>query len=147
MLLSKSCSYGIRAAIYIATQNHEQYVSIREIAEQLNISFHFLTKILQVLTKENIIVSVKGPKGGVGLKKNPNEITILDIIHAVDCDNIFDECVLGLPGCSDENPCPMHSTWGVLRKDLHNMLQQETIEDLANQVKNKSIRLSDINSI
>ena len=146
MLLSKSCSYGIRAAIFIATQNDQQYVPIKEIADNLNISFHFLTKILQILTKAGIVDSVKGPKGGVGFKKNPNEITILDIIHAVDCDNIFDDCVLGLPGCSDDNPCPMHGSWGILRKDLYNMLQKETIEDLAIQVKNKSIRLNDINS-
>ena len=146
MLLSKTCSYGIRAAIYIATQNGQHYVPIKEISDTMNISFHFLTKILQMLTKEGLIESVKGPGGGVGLKRKPNEITILDIIHAVECDNIFDECVLGLPGCSDENPCPMHSSWGVLRKDLHNMLQQETIEDLANQVIDKSIRLYDINS-
>ena len=141
MLLSKTCSYGIRAAIYIAVQKDLQYIPIKEIADTLNISFHFLTKILQILTKEGIIESVKGPGGGVGLRRNPSEITILDIIHAIDCDGIFDECVLGLPGCSDKNPCPMHSTWGVLRKDLYNMLQKETLEDLALQVRNKSIRL------
>jgi len=141
MLLSKSCSYGIRASIYIATQQNKQYVPIKEIAKTLNISFHFLTKILQILTKKGIIDSVKGPGGGVGLKRKPNEITILDIIHAVDNDNIFDECVLGLPGCSDENPCPMHSTWGILRKDLYKMLQKETLDNLAMQVKNESIQL------
>jgi Rrf2 family protein len=141
MLLTKTCSYGIRAAIYIATQNYKQYVPIKEIAKTLNISFHFLTKILQILTKEGIIDSVKGPGGGVGLSRKSGEITILDIIHAVDGNNIFDECVLGLPGCSDNNPCPMHGTWGVLRKDLFNMLQKETLEDLATQVKNKIIQL------
>jgi len=141
MLLSKSCSYGIRAAIYLATQSSQHYIPIKEIANTLNISFHFLTKILQILTKERIIDSVKGPGGGVGLKRESNEITILDIINAVDGNNIFDECVLGLPGCSDDNPCPMHSTWGILRKDLYTMLQKETLGDLALQVKNKSIQL------
>ena len=145
MLLSKTCSYGIRAAIYIATQNGKQYVPIKEIADTLNISFHFLTKILQILTKDGIVESVKGPGGGVGLRRNSTEITILDIIHAIDRDSVFEECVLGLPGCSDENPCPMHSTWGMLRKDLYNMLQNETIADLASQVKDNSIRLYDSN--
>lgn len=145
MLLTKTCTYGIRAAIYIATQNGQQYVPIKEIAETLNISFHFLTKILQKLSKEGFIESVKGPGGGVGLRRNPTEITILDIIHAIDRDSVFEECVLGLPGCSDENPCPMHNTWGMLRKDLYNMLQNETIADLASQVKDKSIRLFENN--
>lgn len=141
MLLSKTCSYGIRAAIYIAVQKDLRYVPIKEIAETLKISFHFLTKILQILTKKGIIESSKGPGGGVGLRIDPSEISILDIIYAIDSSDIFKECVLGLPGCSKENPCPMHSTWGVLRLDLYEMLRNETLEGLASQVINKSILL------
>ncbi len=83
MLLSKTCSYGIRAAIYIAVQKDQQYVPIKEISETLKISFHFLTKILQILTKKGIIESIKGPGGGVGLRIDPSEISILDIIYAI----------------------------------------------------------------
>ena len=143
MLLSKQCAYAIRATIYLAAQQDKRYVPIREIAGTLHLSFHFLTKIFQTLTGANIIESVKGPKGGVTLKKHQEYITILDIIHIIDGENIFDDCVLGLPGCSDQNPCPMHSTWGMLRKDLYQKLKKETLEDLAFQVNNKSIQLYD----
>ena len=141
MLLSRQCAYAIRATIYLAAQEEKKFVPIGEIAKTLHLSFHFLTKIFQTLTGANIIESVKGPKGGVTLKKHPENITILDIIHIIDGENIFDDCVLGLPGCSDENPCPMHSTWGLLRKDLYQKLKKETLEDLAFQVNNKSIQL------
>ena len=141
MLLSKQCAYAIRATIYLAAQEEKKYVPIRDIAKKLHLSFHFLTKIFQTLTGANIIESVKGPKGGVTLKIQPENITILDIIHIIDGEDIFDECVLGLPGCSDENPCPMHSTWGHLRKDLYMLLKKETLKDLAFQVNNKSIQL------
>ena len=143
MLLSKQCAYAIRATIYLAAQEEKKYVPIREIAKTLHLSFHFLTKIFQTLTAANFIESVKGPKGGVKLKKHPANITILDIINIIDGEEIFDDCVLGLPGCSDENPCPMHSTWGLLRKDLYQKLKKETLEGLAFQVNNKSIQLFD----
>lgn len=144
MLLSKKCSYAIRAIVYVASKNEVKFVPIKEIAESLNISFHFLTKILQTLTETKFISSVKGPGGGVGLTKNPQELTILDIMHVFNCDNIFNDCILGLPGCDDNNPCPMHKSWASLSKELHDILQKETVADLATQVRNKNIRLSEI---
>ena len=141
MLLSKTCAYAIRATIYLAIQKEKQFVPIKEIAETLNLSFHFLTKIFQTLTKADFLESVKGPKGGVSLKKQPSETTIFDVIQIIDGKDIFNECVLDLPGCSDETPCPMHNTWGQLRKDLNKMLKTKTLESLALQVRNKSILL------
>jgi Rrf2 family protein len=144
MLIPKKCSYGIRAIVYIASKNEMQFVPIKEIADSLNISFHFLTKILQTLSESGILTSVKGPRGGVGLNKNPAELTILDIMRAFSCNNIFDDCILGLPGCDENNPCPMHKSWASLRMELHALLQRETVAELAMQVRNKNIRLSEI---
>ena len=76
--LSKTCTYGILAALYVASKDENKFVSIREISEELNISFHFLTKILQILTHENIMTSYRGPRGGVALVKDINKITILE---------------------------------------------------------------------
>ncbi|NUM71915.1 MAG: Rrf2 family transcriptional regulator, partial [Ignavibacteriaceae bacterium] len=64
MIFSKATIYGIKSIVYVAKQqNGKDYVSIREIAEKLEIPFHFLTKILQKLTHAGIIVSSKGVKG------------------------------------------------------------------------------------
>ncbi|HCT51303.1 MAG TPA: transcriptional regulator, partial [Balneola sp.] len=65
MLLSKSCVYGLRASIYLASKSDEEFNSIKEMSDKLEISFHFLTKILQQLTAESLMVSYKGPKGGI----------------------------------------------------------------------------------
>ena len=67
MIFSKSCVYGLRAMIYLASIPREGYVSIKSLSDKLDISFHFLTKILQELTAAELMESMKGPKGGVRL--------------------------------------------------------------------------------
>ncbi len=79
--------------------------------------------------------------GGVALVKKPSEISIYDIIALIDGKKIFDDCLLGIPGCSEHTPCPLQRSWGVLREDLRHMLQSETLEELADQLKKGSIRL------
>lgn len=144
MLLSKSCIYAIRASIYLAVNRRRTLIPIKEVADTLSISFHFLTKILQILKQENIIDSVKGPNGGVGLLRQPHEISLYDIIIAVDGDAIFEKCILGLPGCSDDNPCPMHHIWRHSKADLTHNIQNETLNALAEKIEQGEIRLFDI---
>ena len=102
MLFSKSCIYGIRAAIYLALHENRRFVPIREISDTLDISFHFLTKILQVLTQTGLIKSEKGPKGGVALLHSSKNISLYDVINTVDGSSVFDDCIMGFPGCSDD---------------------------------------------
>ena len=86
-ILSKSAIYGIRATLYIALseeQNDHPHTSIRKISDDLDISFHFLTKILQTLTQQGIIGSARGPKGGVHLARPTKEVSLLDIITAIE---------------------------------------------------------------
>ncbi|MFU8811484.1 MAG: RrF2 family transcriptional regulator, partial [Balneolaceae bacterium] len=64
-MLSKSCTYGLRAAVLLATKEKEVYVTIKELSDELDISFFFLTKVLQQLTKAELLESYKGPNGGV----------------------------------------------------------------------------------
>ncbi len=69
-VLSKATVYGLRALVFMASEKERTgYVSISEIAERLNISFHFLTKTFQTLTQHGILESYRGPNGGVALTK------------------------------------------------------------------------------
>ncbi len=145
MILSRACNYGILATLYIAKEqknsgNH--YMSIKRLSEELNISFHFLTKILQTLTSEGILNSHKGPKGGVMLARKPNDVTILDLIYAIDGPDIFTECVLGLPGCGNERPCPLHNQWELVRENLRQMFGSKTLDDTAGEIEEMKLRLS-----
>ncbi len=143
MLLSKSCIYGLRASIYIASTRDEQFMSIREIADKLDISFHFLTKILQALTQEGIMNSYRGPKGGIMLAKNANTISIFDIVKAIDGNEVFTECFLGLPHCGSATPCPLHEQWAGIRANIAKVLATTTLADLAAKVSTLHYRLTE----
>ncbi|MEX0685553.1 MAG: Rrf2 family transcriptional regulator [Balneolales bacterium] len=144
MVLSKACTYGMLASLYVAkeTTRENEYVSIRLMSDELNISFHFLTKILQKLTKAGILISLKGPNGGVALSRAPKLITMLDIVIAIDGPNLFTECLLGLPGCGSQKPCPVHEKWASAREDLRIMFQGKTLADTSHDVEALNLRLS-----
>jgi Rrf2 family transcriptional regulator, iron-sulfur cluster assembly transcription factor len=142
MLLSKSCVYGVQAAIYVAALPKNEYVSIQEIAGKLNISFHFLTKVLQNLTQSGIMVSYRGPNGGIALARPSSSVSLADIIEAIDGSEIFYECLLGLPGCGSDDPCPAHENWTLMRTRLHNLCRTLTLEELGKRANQLNVRLA-----
>ena len=142
MILSKSCIYGIQAAIFVAASKDESYVSIQKIAEELNISFHFLTKVLQQFTQCGIMTSYRGPNGGVALAKSSDKISLYDLIACIDGPAIFTECMLGLPGCGIATPCPAHDEWVDMRAKMYSICRKSTLADLAEKSKKLNIRLS-----
>ncbi len=144
-MLSKTCIYGIRATLYVATQNTDKYLPINQIADALDISFHFLTKILQLLTQKDIMKSYRGPNGGIALAKAPEDIFISDIIKAIDGDDLFKECILGLPGCGELKPCPMHDEWGNIRAQITYMFSKTSVKEMAERIVRDNLRISDIN--
>ena len=145
-MLSKSCVYGIRAVLYLTLNDHRQFVSIKEISQKLDISFHFLTKILQILTQQGLIVSFKGPTGGVKLGRDPKSISVLDIIIILDGDDLFEQCILGLPGCQDQKPCPLHDDWKMQREQIKHKFKMTDLKSLAVKIKNDNLRLYEINN-
>ena len=142
MIFSKSCVYGLRAMIYLSSISREDYVSIKGLSEKLDISFHFLTKILQELTAADLLESMKGPKGGVRLTKSGSEITLKEVVKAVDGSAIFTECVLGLPGCGSEEPCPMHSMWEETRDEINDVFMNTSLRDMSKEGKEKDLRIT-----
>ena len=143
MVLSKACSYGILATLYLArNKKQDEYVSIRDISDDLNISFHFLTKILQTLTENGLVVSLRGPKGGVTLAKDSHSTSLYDIIVAIDGPELFTECILGLPGCGKAKPCPMHDHWQSEREQLKANFQKKSLADVSGKVDEFKLRLS-----
>ncbi len=142
MVFSKSCVYGLRASIYLASKSRDDYVSIKDLSETLDISFHFLTKILQQLTAAKLLESMKGPKGGVRLSRSANEIMLKDVVIAIDGPAIFTECVLGLPGCGSQKPCPLHDMWEGTRDEIDNVFNNNTLFDMSKKGKEKDLRIT-----
>lgn len=145
MLLSKACIYGIRASLYIAAVRHDErkFVPIHIISDRLELSFHFLTKILQQLTTAGLLESYKGPNGGVTFSRDAKEIKIIEIIKAIDGDKLFTECILGLPGCGHNRPCPIHEKWGQTREGLKILFENTSLHEIADKAARENLRLSD----
>ena len=131
MILSKSCIYGLRASVYLASKKKDDFITIKNLSDDLNISFHFLTKVLQQLTKAEILESYKGPNGGVKLAKPAHSVTFLDVVLSIDGKYMLSECILGLPVCGELNPCPLHDEWHQLKENLRSMMANITLEELS----------------
>ncbi|MEZ4948078.1 MAG: Rrf2 family transcriptional regulator [Saprospiraceae bacterium] len=131
-MFSKACKYGIRAAIFIAVKTREgQKSGVVEISDTLNVPKAFLAKILQKLVKADLISSTKGPYGGFYLSEENMKKTVDHIITCIDGDDLFKGCVLGLPVCSESNPCPLHEKVYPFREGIYYQMRHQTIADLA----------------
>ncbi|MBO0323764.1 Rrf2 family transcriptional regulator [Muricauda sp. CAU 1633] len=132
-MFSKACEYGIRAAVYVALQSLEgRRVSVIEIAEEIDSPIAFTAKILQQLSKNDIINSVKGPTGGFEIEREDMDaVKLSKIVKAIDGDNIYVGCGLGLRECNADKPCPLHDKFVDIRTDLRTMLQNTSLFELA----------------
>ncbi|RMH60761.1 MAG: Rrf2 family transcriptional regulator [Bacteroidetes bacterium] len=126
-MLSRRCTYGLQAALFLASQERGAYIPIQRISECLGLSFHFLTKVLQHLTHHGLLRSLRGPHGGVALARPPGQITLKEIVVAIDGPDLFEACVLGLPGCGEQKPCPLHEDWKEVRGCLRNAFAGTTL--------------------
>lgn len=139
-ILSNTCKYAIRASIYLALNEGESNkIGIKKISEDLDIPTPFLGKILQTLVKHKVLSSTKGPHGGFGLAKNPEEISLLEIIEIIDGMDMFYECLIGLPTCKDHDPnfvpCPLNKKFRPISRQLYNLFQNETIANLKYEIE------------
>jgi len=136
-MLSTRCKYGLRAAMYVAAQPPGQYVSIRRISTSLDISFHFLTKILQCLTEKGIFISHRGPHGGVLFARSPGEVTFQDIIEAIEGSSVFTGCMLGLPTCRRKTGCPLRDKWLEEQLRITSLFRETRLDTLVHMLPDK----------
>lgn len=136
-MFSKSAEYAIRAMTFLAGQPSGKLTGAREISRAEKIPVPFLWKILQNLARRRLIRSFKGVRGGYELARPAEEISLGDIAEATDGGDRVTSCVLGLPECSDENPCPLHTPWKDIRGKLTDMMEQTSLADLADVVRKR----------
>ena len=128
-MFSKSCEYTIRAIIYIAKKKADgSKASYREIANEIDAPEQFIAKVLQLLCQKGFITSFKGPTGGFYISKASKKTTLAQIVKAIDGDQIFKGCSLGLKTCSESKPCPLHEQFKPIRKEIHDVLKSYTID-------------------
>ena len=135
-MFSKSCEYGLQAMIYIALHGESQRkVRLEEIANALLIPQPFLSKVLQLLVRHNIIGSLKGRSGGYYLLKPAKKITLIDIIKTIDGIKFLDNCSIGINNCSDKNPCPFHDDFKQIKERYIEVLKNKSLGDLGDNIR------------
>ncbi len=142
-MFSKACEYAIKSAIYIAEQSLSgNRVNVKEVSQAVNAPEAFTAKILQQLCRENLLESSRGKTGGfIFNKEKIQQIKIYDIIKVIDGEGIFTSCGLGLKECSEENPCPVHEDFKIVRENLYQMARKFSLHDLAVKTEQGIFRL------
>jgi Rrf2 family transcriptional regulator, iron-sulfur cluster assembly transcription factor len=141
-MFSKACEYGIRAMIYIAHKSGEaERVGIKDIAKSVDSPEAFLAKILQDLSRKGLVQSVKGPNGGFFLEKKGLQVSLADVVSAIDGDQLFNGCGLGLKVCSEKNPCPIHDEFKAIRNKLKALLENTRVSEFTEDLSRGLLHL------
>ena len=145
LIFSKSCEYAFQAVLFLAKKENGKPIHLLDVASSLRIPHHFLSKVLQMLTRHEIVKSYKGQNGGFELGRNASDIRLIDIVRTVDGDAFLSHCVMGFPSCGDEKPCPVHTDWKDAKGTIVRMLNEKTIEDLSKHMDDKLSLLDALN--
>ena len=139
MRVTKWGECGILCALYLAKKQGAAPVGAAEIAETQGIDLPYTQQILQRLRKGEVVESVRGPRGGYKLQRPPSEITLKDILYAVEgdtfqiiCDHAPLHPEVDEPSrCSTRESCSLHGVWQDLRLAIDKLLEERTLQDLA----------------
>lgn len=135
-MLSKQSKYAIRGMLYLAQNaSKENKLTSKQVAEKTGIPVSFLAKIFQKLSRQDLVLAVKGPKGGFYLSEKEMKNCLLDIISCIDGLESFTTCYIGLPHCSDKKPCPVHHVAAAWRDQLLAELRVKTLADLIEETE------------
>ena len=137
-MLSNACKYAIRSVLYLSVNfTDNTKVGVKKIAEELKVPQPFLSKLLQQLTKNDLVSSSKGPAGGFYLSEKNLNNTVWDIIKCIDGTTKFDNCFMGLSSCNDLNPCPVHFTVAPFKQKLMIDFKDKSIQQFSEDIKIK----------
>ncbi len=137
-MISTPCKYAIRSCIYLSLNEHCcNKIGVKQISENLKIPAPILSKVINILVKHKLLFSTKGPNGGVCLARPASEISLLDIIAAMDGMDFFESCLIGSPMCTkNELHCPVHDKYYPIREQLKNLFSSINIKELSEEIKN-----------
>lgn len=142
-MLSNTCKYGLRAIVYIAGKsNNGEKIGIKKISADLELPMPFLAKILQSLAKKKILLSSKGPNGGFSLARPSKEIYLIEVVKAIDGDDVFSRCVMHNDNCKsiDKNKiaCALHGDYVKQRRSIEIVFENKSVYSLVSTARNSA---------
>ena len=109
---------------------------MKDVAKAIDSPEAYTSKILQQLSRNNIIQSEKGPTGGFSVEKEKiDQLNLSMIVSAIDGDSIYEGCGLGFHHCNENKPCVIHHQYKTIRDDLKTMLENTLLVDLSEDIE------------
>jgi Rrf2 family transcriptional regulator, iron-sulfur cluster assembly transcription factor len=147
MMLSRASKYAILSTLFLCEHSSvDKKISVKVIAESIDVPSPFLAKLFQQLVRGKIISSTKGPNGGFYLTEANSKKNVCDIIENIDGLNKLNDCFLGLNECDSKNPCPVHFIVEPFKNNILGKFRDKTIMEFAQEIaeKGRVLTLKDI---
>ncbi len=129
--ISRKGDYAIRGMVYLAGQPPDRVVLAGEIARAMDVPPQFLAKIFQQFVKLRLVRSYRGSGGGFQLGRPPEQITLCEIVEAVEGPIMPNFCLMSGGVCGREKGCTVHPVWRRVQKSIVDILSGVTLKDLA----------------
>jgi len=133
MQITRQADYALRAMLYLTKLDHNQRAATSQIAVEQHIPPSFLAKIISQLSIAGLIHTSRGARGGVSLARSPEEISILEVVEAIDGPLALNECTQNPSACVFGETCPLHSLWCETQAQLVDRLRNTTFAQFAGQ--------------
>lgn len=117
MQITRQADYAVRAVLFLADLSEGEKASTSQIAKDMDIPLSFLAKIIAQLSVAGLLKTMRGARGGVTLSREPHEITLLEVVEAIDGPILLNECVSGGHDCSID-ACVIRNIWCNAQEDL-----------------------------
>ena len=127
---SKSTQNAVNMLTYIAQAGKGKLSSVHDVSRATGIMEPTVAKTLQLLVRESLLNSRKGPGGGFHLAVTPESVTLGRILRAFEGKEPFSDCVAGLQSCSEDNVCPLHEKWKIVKQELADFLDSTTLQEM-----------------
>ena len=131
MQITRAAEYGIRGVLYLASQPKGTVCLLNEISERQNIPPSFLSKIFQNLARAGLVTSSRGSRGGFMLAKDADQITLLEVLEAIEGQMQLNVCLNNGSACENVSHCAVHEVWNEAQDYMLNLLRQHTFGELA----------------
>ena len=140
MKISTKGKYGLRAMVDLALFAHENYISLRSIAQRQNISENYLEQLISSLKKASLVNSIRGSQGGYKLSRNPEDISVGQILRALEGSLAPVGCVVEEDPreCEKSDFCVTRVIWEKMRDSINNVVDSISLSDLTDDYIEKS---------
>lgn len=129
-ILRKNTDYALRMMGNLAGNYGQGTVSVRMLAREEDVSYQFACKILQKLQGAGLVESTMGPAGGYQLGREPEKITMLDVIKAMQGDIAINRCTKGYDHCPRQSKCGVSGKLRQLQRQVEYFLADVKLQDL-----------------